>query len=64
MDIDEIKSKKVSGDLVTVSKIIGITPDSVRSSLIKERSKHHKTVCAALATIIKNREMMISKLKQ
>lgn len=64
MDIEEIKTKKVSGDLVTVSKVLGITPDSVRSSLIKENSKHHKAVCAALVTIINNREMMISKLKQ
>ena len=63
LTVNEIKEKKLSGDLVTVSKMLKLTPDIVGASLKRENSKHHTAVTAALCKIITDRENLINLLQ-
>jgi hypothetical protein len=60
MNLAEIKEKKRSGDLVTASEIVGITPANIRQALQRENSKHHDAACAALGKVIKTREELLT----
>jgi len=62
MELTEIKTKKQSGDLVTVSRIVGIAQGTVNMALKVPGSKHHGAVVKALEAVINSREQLISSL--
>lgn len=56
--ISEIKEKIQSGDLITVGKALGISPNNASKALNREGSKHHVNVITILEKLIDNREML------
>lgn len=63
LTLEQIKEKKVSGDLVAVGKILSLSPDIVGASLKRANSKHHRAVVAAFTKVINDREILISSLQ-
>lgn len=61
LTVDEIKSKKASGDMVHVAKILRTTPDVVRQSLNRPGSIRHDSVKAAFTKLLADREVLNSK---
>ena len=55
MTIEQIKKKMITGDYITLGRMLGITPDSARMRFRREK----EDAVAAMMKIIESREAMI-----
>lgn len=60
MKREEIQEKKKIGDMTTAAEIIGVTREHAIVIWQRPRSRRYPELEAALARIIKNRELLLS----
>lgn len=63
MTLQEIKTKKESGDLKTAGKMLGITEFNAYAALNREGSKYHQRIVEILQKIIEMRQLIANEYK-
>ncbi|MBN1651720.1 MAG: hypothetical protein JW857_10350 [Bacteroidales bacterium] len=63
MTVEEIKTKKKSGDLKSAGEMIGITESNAYVALNRIGSKHHENIVNVLTKIIEMRELLANQQK-
>jgi len=63
MTLQEIKTKKKSGDLKTAGEMLGITEFNAYAALNREGSKYHQRIVEILQKIIEMRQLIANEHK-
>lgn len=63
MTLQEIKSKKKSGDLKSAGEMLGISEFNAYAALNREGSKYHQRILNILSKIIEMRDLIAIEIK-